>query len=170
MAMPAGAGPMLATGSRYSAHTPTNDATSKRRVGPLPPHSMTTSTCRLRSAQSRRATSVTHCCCGRVRVASRHWGRASEAGAQRLYVKFGAVRPGAGADERFDALLNAGSALAREVGMTTVVAGVNLARENAPHQMCNRGFRGGEVQIVTMHRPNEPRYSRPNLYAPDDWR
>jgi hypothetical protein len=101
---------------------------------------MTTSTCRLRSAQSRRATLVTHCCCGRVRVASRHWGRASEAGAQRLYVKFGAVRPGAGADEHFDALLNACSALAHEVGMTTVVAGVNLARENAYHQMCNRGF------------------------------
>ena len=53
--------------------------------------------------------------------------------------------------------------------MTTVVAGVNLARENAYHQMCNRGFRG-EVQIVTMHRPNEPRYSRPNVYALDDWR
>jgi len=83
----------------------------------------TTSTCRLRSAQSRRATLVTHCCCERVRVASRHWGRASEAGAQRLYVKFAAVRPGAGADERFDALLNACLALAREVGMTTVVAG-----------------------------------------------
>jgi hypothetical protein len=31
-----------------------------------------------------------------------HWGPASKAGAQRLYVKFGAVRPGASADERFD--------------------------------------------------------------------
>lgn len=98
-----------------------------------------------------------------------HWGPASEAGDQRLFVKFGAVRPGAGADERFDALLNACAALAREVGMPTIVAGVNLARENAYHHMCNRGFRS-EIQVITMHRPNEPGYSRPDVYALDDWR
>jgi hypothetical protein len=53
--------------------------------------------------------------------------------------------------------------------MTTVVAGVNLVRENAYHEMRNRGFRI-EVQVVTMHRPNEPGYSRPDVYAIDDWR
>lgn len=98
-----------------------------------------------------------------------HWGPASEAGAGCLYIKFGAVRPGAGAEQRFAALLDAAAALARDAGMTTVVAGVNLAREEAYRHMCGRGFRS-QVQVVTLHRPNEPGYSRPGIYALDDWR
>jgi hypothetical protein len=26
------------------------------------------------------------------------------------------------------------------------------------------------MNVVTMHRPNEPGYSRPGLYVLDDWR
>ena len=98
-----------------------------------------------------------------------HWGPASEAGADCLFVKFGAVRPGPGADARFEALLDACSALARTVGMKTVLAGVNTAREEAYRQMLARGFRS-RMQVVTMHRPNEPGYSRPGLFVLDDWR
>jgi GNAT superfamily N-acetyltransferase len=98
-----------------------------------------------------------------------HWGAASEAGEGCCFVKFGAVRPGAGADRRFAALLDACGALARSVGMENVLAGVNLAREEAYRQMLARGFRG-RVHVVTMHRPNEPGYSRPGLYVLDDWR
>ena len=98
-----------------------------------------------------------------------HWGPASEAGAETLFIKFGAVRPGAGADARFAALLDGTDALARSMGMKTVFAGVNLAREEAYRQMIARGFRS-EAQIVTLHRPNEPGYSRPGVYAIDDWR
>jgi GNAT superfamily N-acetyltransferase len=98
-----------------------------------------------------------------------HWGPASEAGADCLYVKFGAVRPGPGADARFAALLDACGTLARSAGMTNVLAGVNLAREEAYGQMRARGFRG-RIQLVTMHRPNEAGYSRPGLYVLDDWR
>jgi GNAT superfamily N-acetyltransferase len=98
-----------------------------------------------------------------------HWGPASEAEAGYLFVKFGAVRPGAGADARFAALLDACTALARSVGMENVLAGVNLAREEAYRQMLARGFRS-RMNVVTMHRPNEACYSRLGLYVLDDWR
>jgi predicted N-acetyltransferase YhbS len=97
------------------------------------------------------------------------WGPASEAGEGCCYVKFGAVRPGGGADARFAALLDACGALARSVRMENVLAGVNLSREEAYRQMLASGFRS-RMNIVTMHRPNEPGYSRPGLYVLDDWR
>jgi hypothetical protein len=93
-----------------------------------------------------------------------HWGPASEAGAGCLYIKFGVVCPGPGAVDRFAALLDAAAALARSVGMVNVLAGVNLAREEAYRHMLTRGFRS-RMQVVTMHRPNEP-----GLFVLDDWR
>ncbi|MBV8121899.1 MAG: GNAT family N-acetyltransferase, partial [Alphaproteobacteria bacterium] len=98
-----------------------------------------------------------------------HWGPASEAGEGCCFAKFAAVRPGRGAEDRFGALLDACAGLAREAGMTNVLAGVNLAREEAYRQMLARGFRT-MIQGVTMHRPNEPGYSAPGLYILDDWR
>ena len=98
-----------------------------------------------------------------------HWGPASEAGADCLFIKFGAVRPGLGASNRFGALLDAAGALARSVGMARVLAGVNTGREQAYRQMMARVFRS-QMQVVTMHRPNEPAYSRPDDFVLDDWR
>jgi GNAT superfamily N-acetyltransferase len=98
-----------------------------------------------------------------------HWGPASEAGEGCCYVKFGAVRPGPDAAERFCALLDACALLARDAGMPNVLVGVNLAREEAYRQMRSHGFRT-MIQGVTMHRPNEPGYSAPGLFVLDDWR
>ncbi len=98
-----------------------------------------------------------------------HWGPASEAGEGCCVVKFGAVRPGPGAEERFARLLDACGALAQAVGMPSVLAGVNMAREEAYRHMVARGFRS-ELQGVTMHRPNAPGYSRAGIYLLDDWR
>jgi GNAT superfamily N-acetyltransferase len=98
-----------------------------------------------------------------------HWGPASEAGADCCFVKFGAVRGGAGGEARFAALLDACGELAHEAGMAYLLAGVNTAREEAYQHMVKRGFRA-EIQVVTMHRPNEAGYSRPGVYALDDWR
>jgi GNAT superfamily N-acetyltransferase len=97
------------------------------------------------------------------------WGPASEAGSGNCYVKFGAVLPGSGADARFGALLDACGSLAVSVGVPNVLAGVNLAREEAYLHMAARGFRSA-THVVTMHRPNEPAYSRPGVFALDDWR
>ena len=98
-----------------------------------------------------------------------HLGPASEAGDGVCFVKFGAVRPGSGAAERFAALLDACAGLAIATGVLNIVAGVNLAREEAYRAMLGRGFRT-QIQGVTMHRPNEPGYSRPGLFVLDDWR
>jgi hypothetical protein len=98
-----------------------------------------------------------------------HWGPASEAGAGCCFVKFGAVRPGPGAERRFTRLLDACGQLAMAAGTPRVLAGVNVAREEAYRQMTTRGFRT-EISGVTMHRPNEPGYSRPGVYVLDDWR
>jgi len=98
-----------------------------------------------------------------------HLGPTSEAGDGVCFVKFGAVRPGPGSAERFAALLDACAGVAIAAGMTTVVAGVNTAREEAYRAMLARGFRT-HIQGVTMHRPNEPGYSRPGLFVLDDWR
>jgi GNAT superfamily N-acetyltransferase len=98
-----------------------------------------------------------------------HWGPASEAGDGCLLIKFGAVRPGSGQVQRFARLLDACSNLAGQIGMPNVLAGVSLAREEAYRQMLARGFRT-RIQGVTMHRPNEPGYSRAGLFVLDDWR
>jgi GNAT superfamily N-acetyltransferase len=98
-----------------------------------------------------------------------HWGPASEAGAGCLFVKFGAVRPGSDGEARFAALLDGCGALAQAADMREVLAGVSTAREEAYRHMLARGFRS-QMHVVTMHRPNEPGYSRPGLFALDDWR
>ncbi|HVH82063.1 MAG TPA: GNAT family N-acetyltransferase [Stellaceae bacterium] len=98
-----------------------------------------------------------------------HWGPVSEAGADTLFIKFGAARSGPGADERFTKLLDAAGALAVSVGMKQVLAGVSTGREEAQRQMTAMGFRA-LMNVVTMHRPNEPGYNRPGVYALDDWR
>jgi GNAT superfamily N-acetyltransferase len=98
-----------------------------------------------------------------------HWGSSSEAGDGNCFIKFGAVRPGESAADRFAALLQACRELAGAAGMANLVAGVNLAREEAYQIMLRSGFRT-QIQGVAMHRPNEPGYSRPGVFVLDDWR
>jgi GNAT superfamily N-acetyltransferase len=97
------------------------------------------------------------------------YGPRSEAGADTCYVKFGAVRNGRSAEQNFGRLLDACESLAVAAGMTTVLAGANLARQEAYSQLVARGFRTG-IQGVHMHRKNDPGYCRPGAYVIDDWR
>ncbi|MGH8903644.1 MAG: GNAT family N-acetyltransferase [Egibacteraceae bacterium] len=98
-----------------------------------------------------------------------HIGAGSEAGSGRCYVKFGAVRSGPGAAKAFAALLDASEALAAERGLERLVAGVNTARHEAYRVMLAHGFRT-DLTGVTMHRPNDPGYDRPDVFLIDDWR
>lgn len=98
-----------------------------------------------------------------------HCGPGSEAGADVCLIKFGAVRPGPGAGDRFELLLDACEHLAAQRGLGQLDAGMNLSRQDAYQRMVVRGFRTG-LQGVTMHRPNEPGYSHPDAYVIDDWR
>jgi hypothetical protein len=84
-------------------------------------------------------------------------------------VKFGAIRPGADAGENFERLLKACEAFAAAEGMRVLIAGTNMGRHKAYRALLARGFRI-EIQGVTMHRPNEPGYNRPDAYVIDDWR
>jgi GNAT superfamily N-acetyltransferase len=102
-------------------------------------------------------------------VAICHAGAGTEAGSAACYVKFGAVRPGPGAERLFGLLIDACHALAAQVGASVLVAGANAGRERAWRALAGRGFRR-EFQGVAMHRPNEPGYSTSDSFVIDDWR
>jgi GNAT superfamily N-acetyltransferase len=98
-----------------------------------------------------------------------HYGPSSEAGADTCFIKFGAVRDTATAGADYQRLLDACESLSVAVGMRTVLAGTNLARQEAYEALAARGYRTA-IQGVNMHRGNEPGYCRPGIYAIDDWR
>jgi len=95
-------------------------------------------------------------------------GPGSEGGEKLCYIKFGAVRPGAGADKRFDQLLAACEAFAASRG-ASVEVGMNLAREGAFRQMKARGYRV-TTQGVSMQRPHAAGFNRADAWVIDDWR
>jgi GNAT superfamily N-acetyltransferase len=100
-------------------------------------------------------------------VAVCHIGAGTEAGEGALFVKFAAVRPGAGDD--FERLLDAVDSLAAQRGVSRIVAGVNTGRRDAYRRMVGRGFSAGLVGVA-MHRPEQAGTLRPDAYVIDDWR
>ena len=104
-----------------------------------------------------------------VGVAVCHCGPGTEAGSGTCYVKFGAVRPGIGAESYFSQLLDAVELMAHSRGLSRLVAGVNTGRHETYCAMLARGFRT-DLQGVAMHRPNTDGYSRPGVFVIDDWR
>ena len=98
-----------------------------------------------------------------------HHGPHSEAGAGTCLIKFAAVRDTASAGKDYSRLLDACEAYAREVNMPALMAGANLARQEAYQALVARGFRTA-IQGVYMHRHNQAGYCRPGVYIIDDWR
>jgi len=98
-----------------------------------------------------------------------HSGPGSEAGSGVWYLKFGAVAPGPRAREHFRRLLAACELRAGSAGATRIVAGVNAARHEAYEELLLAGFRIS-LTGISMHRPNEPGFSRPGMFVIDDWR
>jgi ribosomal protein S18 acetylase RimI-like enzyme len=98
-----------------------------------------------------------------------HYGPASEAGAGACFIKFAAIRPGPSAEQMFGSLIDACAAQAAGQRLAMLVGGVNTARHQAYDYLRARGFRT-EILGITMHRPNEPAYSRAGVYVIDDWR
>lgn len=99
-----------------------------------------------------------------------HCGAGSEAGSGACYVKFGAVHPGEGAGDRFEALLDACEAFAVASGLERLVAGVNTGRLDAYRRMLHRGFRASVIGISMRLHPDGPDYDRPQHYVLDDLR
>ena len=98
-----------------------------------------------------------------------HSGAGSEAGSGTCYVKFAAVAPGARAREHFRRLLQACELFAGRAGAARIVAGVNAARPEAYEELLLAGFRIS-LTGISMHRLNEPGFSRPGVFVIDDWR
>ena len=102
-------------------------------------------------------------------VAVCHVGAGTEAGSDVCYIKFGAVRPGANAEQHFSRLLDACEEFASAQRVSRLRGGVNTARHEAYQQMLARGFTT-DIQGVVMSRPNAAGYNRPGIYLIDDWR
>lgn len=98
-----------------------------------------------------------------------HLGKGSEAGSGNAYVKFGAVRPGQGAEDRFDRLLAACESLASKHDSPKITAGINTARHPAYRRMLAHGYRTAFTGVA-MLRPNSPAFNRPDCFVIDDWR
>jgi GNAT superfamily N-acetyltransferase len=120
-------------------------------------------------AQGLGDTVLVHGDAGLAAFAVCHYGPRSEAGAGTCFIKFGAVRDASSAEQDYLRLLDACEALAVSVGMPELLAGANLARQEAYQHLVARGFRT-VIQGVTMHRRNDPGYCRPGIYIIDDWR
>lgn len=73
-------------------------------------------------------------------VAICHIGAGTEAGGGACYIKFGAVRPGPGAERLFGLLLDACHGLAADHGASVLIAGANAGRDHAWGALANRGF------------------------------
>jgi GNAT superfamily N-acetyltransferase len=98
-----------------------------------------------------------------------HAGPGTEAGSEKCYVKFAAVRSGPNAAKEFRRLLDAGREFARSRAAKTLTAGVNLSRLDAYREMLQAGFRTTS-QGVAMQRNADPGYNRPEVFLIDDWR
>lgn len=97
-----------------------------------------------------------------------HVGAKTEGGSGACYVKFGAVRPEAGAQSTFEQLLDSCEALAASQG-ARLIAGVNMSHHEAYSTMVGRGFRT-DLMGVAMQERNEPGYNRSGIYVLDDSR
>ena len=104
-----------------------------------------------------------------VALAVCHVGPRTEAGSGACYAKFAAVRSGHDAPETFNNLLDACDKFASSRGVERFVAGVNMSHHEACRAMITRGFRT-DLQLIALHRDNDPGYSRPGIYVLDDWR
>jgi hypothetical protein len=98
-----------------------------------------------------------------------HTGRRTQGGTGVAYVRFAGVRPGREAGQHFDRLLDACMDFGRRKEVSRLMAGVSAARHGAYRHMLARGFQISFLG-VTMHRPNESGYHRPDVYVLDDWR
>jgi GNAT superfamily N-acetyltransferase len=99
-----------------------------------------------------------------------HCGAGSEAGSGVCYVKFGTVRPGPAAADRFEWLLDACEAFAFASGLARLVAGVNTGRLDAYRSMLRRGFRADQIGVSMVLRPEGRDFDTPDHYVISDLR
>jgi GNAT superfamily N-acetyltransferase len=99
-----------------------------------------------------------------------HSGPGSEAGSGVCYIKFAAVRPGAGAAGSFKRLLDGVATFAAASQAKKISAGANLARREAFHALLAAGFRVESQGIAMETGEASSGYNRRDTYILDDWR
>jgi len=99
-----------------------------------------------------------------------HSGPGSEAGSGVCYIKFAAVRPGAGAAVNFRRLLDRVATFAAVSRAQKITAGVNLARREAFQSLLNSGFRVESQGIAMESGDASSGYNCRGTYILDDWR
>lgn len=102
---------------------------------------------------------------GLIGFAICHYGAGSEAASGTCYVKLGAAK----AAEAYEQLIDECEVLATTLGLSSLVAGVDTACIDAYHRTIARKFRLS-VLSVSMHKPNQKSYSRPDVYVIEDRR
>jgi len=98
-----------------------------------------------------------------------HCGMNTEAGNEKCYVKFGAVKANSDAQSNFMNLLKACEELAVAKGLSILTGGVNAGRYNAYQSMLNQNF-CIDFLGVSLHQPNNDAYNIADRYVIDDWR
>jgi N-acetylglutamate synthase-like GNAT family acetyltransferase len=99
-----------------------------------------------------------------------HRGAGSEAGSDVCYVKFAAARPGEGAADRFERLVDACEAFATEAGAGRIELGVNTGRVHAYRHLLERGFRIEQVGVSMLLRPGDAHFDTPDDHVISDLR
>lgn len=94
-----------------------------------------------------------------------HYGLGSEAARGSCYLKLGAAKNAAA----FEQLIEECEALAKVLEMSSLVAGVDTACIDAYRLLKSRQFRPS-VFSVSMHKPNQAGYTRPDVYVIEDRR
>ena len=98
-----------------------------------------------------------------------HCGINTEAGNNKCYVKFGAVKTNSYSQSNFINLLKACEELANAKGLSVLTGGVNAGRYNAYQYMLSQNF-SIDFLGVSLHRPNNDAYNIADRYVIDDWR
>ena len=98
-----------------------------------------------------------------------HCGINTEAGNDKCYVKFGAVKSNSNAQGNFMNLLKACEELAITKGLSILTGGVNAGRYNAYQSMLNQNF-SIDFLGVSLHQPNNDAFNIADRYVIDDWR
>ncbi|WP_036479247.1 GNAT family N-acetyltransferase [Myxosarcina sp. GI1] len=94
-----------------------------------------------------------------------HYGAGSEAAKGNYYLKLGAAKSA----PAFEQLIEACETLAVTLGMSSLVAGIDMACVDAYRLLIAQKFRPSNLS-VSIHKPNRAGYSRPDVYIIEDRR
>ncbi|AFZ36941.1 GCN5-related N-acetyltransferase [Stanieria cyanosphaera PCC 7437] len=102
---------------------------------------------------------------GLIGFAICHYGTGSEAAKESCYVKLAAAKSATA----FEQLIEQCETFSLILGMSSLVAGVDTACVNAYRLLLAKKFRIA-VLSVSIHKPNQTGYSRPDVYVIEDKR